>query len=226
MIKLHEIFTSIQGEGLHSGEPCIFVRLFGCSIGCSYCDQPQEEYATLTTQQVIDLVREQSSKTGIGLICITGGEPLEQEDCLILAKQLKAKGYSIHIETSGCIPLSEEKTNIEFVMDIKTPSSKLHKDYEKIIKNNIFKLGMNDTIKVVISNKEDFYYSIALLDQFKNLLPHVIFSPVFDEDGVPLISTELVEWVLSICSLRNEDINNYIFRSKIQLQIHKILNVK
>ena len=105
MLWVDNIFVSIQGESSYVGFPTVFVRLFGCPVGCAYCDTFQKTKNKMSLGRIVDTVR---SYKGIKYVCITGGEPLIQEDTMPLVYELQGLGYNVSIETSGCVPLDEE----------------------------------------------------------------------------------------------------------------------
>ena len=124
MLFYDEIFCSIQGESSDSGLPCIFIRLFGCPVGCSYCDQPQSisQKKRISVENIVNKVLKFK---GVKNICITGGEPLIYKEVLPLTWELMNMGYKVSIETSGCVPIQDlgYRRSYKYVMDIKCPSS-------------------------------------------------------------------------------------------------------
>lgn len=208
-----EIFCSIQGEGLDAGLPCIFIRLYGCPIGCSYCDQKQDKSSkkSITIDRIIKKVVKYK---GVKRVCITGGEPLiQKDDVFSLTWELLGMDYDVSIETSGCIPLEDlgYKRSFKYVMDVKCPSSGVS---DKNILFNLMKLQYNDEVKFVIADKKDYDYMKGILK--KNILPKTILvSPVFDEKGSPVIGEDLVSWIL------RDKLN-----VRVQVQMHKILGVR
>ena len=120
-LRITEVFTSLQGEALTSGLPTTFIRLTGCPLRCVYCDS---DYAFQGGEQrsVADLV--QTSKTfGANLVCVTGGEPLAQPNCLSLLTSLCDAGFKVSLETSGAVDISDVDPRVSIVLDLKTPGS-------------------------------------------------------------------------------------------------------
>ena len=114
MIYYDEIFCSIQGESSDSGLPCIFVRLYGCPVGCVYCDQPQtpDQRKRISIANIVNSV---SKYKGVKNVCITGGEPLiYKEDVISLTWELMHLGYKVSIETSGCVPIEDSSYRRSF----------------------------------------------------------------------------------------------------------------
>lgn len=207
-----EIFCSIQGESSDSGLPCIFIRLFGCPVGCSYCDQPQslKDKKRISVQNIINQV---TKFKGVKNVCITGGEPLIHEEVIPLTWELMHNGYKVSIETSGCVPIEDlgYKRSFKYVMDIKCPSSKVS---HKNIFDNLLRLQFNDEVKFVIANREDYEYMKNVLSKYPTQAS-ILVSPMFDKDQKAVIGKELVNWII-------EDKLNV----RVQVQLHKILCVK
>lgn len=212
MLFYEEIFSSIQGEGLDSGLPCVFVRLFGCPIGCVYCDQKQSniKMKRISIQNILNQIIKYKK---IKNVCITGGEPLIYEEVIPLAQELLTMGKKVSIETSGCVPIPDMgyKRSFKFVMDIKCPCSEVT---DKNIYDNLYKLQSNDEVKFVVKDRNDYDFMCGVLNKYPTYAS-ILISPLFDNSNKPVIGKELVEWVL-------EDKLNV----RVQLQIHKILNVQ
>lgn len=207
-----EIFLSIQGESSDTGLPCVFVRLFGCPVGCVYCDQPQTPDQRKKIS-VANIVNQVSKYKGVKYVCITGGEPLIQKDVIALTWELMHLGYRVSIETSGCVPIEDlgYRRSFKYVMDIKCPSSGVS---EKNIFENLLKLQNNDEVKFVIANREDYDYMKSVLKKYPTQAS-ILVSPMFDENQKAVIGSSLVDWVL-------EDKLDV----RVQIQLHKILEVK
>lgn len=213
VLVLDEVFCSIQGEGVDSGFPCVFVRLFGCNIGCSFCDQPQnpKEKTRISIGNLISKVR----KYHVENVCITGGEPMLQWDAIYpVILELTSLGYKVSVETSGCVPISPDPYNrsFKYVMDIKCPSSGVS---HKNVYENLMSLQRKDEVKFVISNKEDYDFMKKVLRQYPTSA-QVLLSPCFSPDLKPVIGQDLVSWVLK----------DRLYNVRIGIQIHKVLDVK
>lgn len=208
MIFVDEIFTSIQGEGLDSGLPCIFIRLYGCKIGCSYCDTPQTFDKSKRTS--VGKVVEKVLNMGCKRVCITGGEPLQQEEVYPLIYELLQNDYDVSVETSGCIKIDPDnyRRSYKYVMDIKCPSSGVH---YKNVYDNLAVLGTNDTVKFVVKNKKDYEFSKKVLKTYPTCAK-IIYSPVWGTN----IGEKLVSWIL----------NDGRYDVRVQTQLHKVLEVK
>lgn len=206
---VHEIFTSINGETTYSGEPTTFVRLYGCNVKCVYCDQPQgaKDKHKMSVKKVVDEVRRRM----VTNVCITGGEPLLQDETYQVAYELVDCGYNVIIETNGTIALDDySRRRYKYIMDVKTPSSGVS---DKNNYNNLEILLPSDEVKFVIGDKNDYEFMKRVLEKYPTQAK-ILVSPMFSEDLKPLVGKELVEWIL-------EDRLNV----KVQLQIHKILEV-
>lgn len=209
-----EVFLSIQGESTDTGLPCIFIRLYGCPIGCSYCDQSQDKDLDKHRGNIENIINKVVKFKGVKRVCITGGEPLIYKDeVLSLTWELQYMGYSVSIETSGCIelPKYDYHRSYKFIMDVKCPSSGVVK---KNIYENLLKLQQNDEVVFVIANREDYDFMKQVLKKYPTQ-GKILLSPMFDKQGNNVIGSELVDWLL---------IDKLDYR--IQIQLHKIIGVK
>lgn len=204
-LKITEIFYSLQGESNTVGLPTVFVRLTGCPLRCSYCDS---EYAFYGGERLsLDAILEKVASYKPRYICVTGGEPLAQRECLTLLTLLCDAGYSVSLETSGALAVDGVDPRVVKVMDLKTPGS------GEVSRNrweNLPHLTAQDQIKFVICSREDYEWARFKLDehQLNTKVAEVLFSPSFGQVQ-PL---ELAEWILA---------DNLPVR--FQLQLHKIL---
>jgi len=204
MLKITEIFYSLQGETNTVGLPTVFVRLTGCPLRCSYCDTA---YAfSGGKKQTLTEVVEQVNKYQARYVTVTGGEPLAQFACHELMTRLLDKGYVVSLETSGAMDISSVDPRVVKVMDLKTPSSD---ESEKNLYQNIENLTEKDQVKFVIANMEDYLWSKSIMDKYK-LSDHcgILFSPVTGQ----MNPTELAEKIIQ---------DNLPVR--FQIQLHKYL---
>ena len=180
VLKINEIFRSIQGESSRAGLPCTFVRLRGCPLRCHYCDT---SYAFREGEShTLDEVLEQVGSFGISLVQITGGEPLAQTPVFQLIEMLCDQNYTVLIETSGVCDISACDPRAIKIVDIKTPSSGAKNSF---LESNYASLAKQDEIKFVITNREDFEWACGLSIE-RNLLEIVSvvhFSPVTPQEG-------------------------------------------
>ena len=203
MLKINEIFYSIQGESSLNGFPCIFIRLTYCNLRCSYCDTEDSFYEgeDMTIEQICNQIK----KYDCDLVEVTGGEPLMQEESINLMKTLLKNKYQVMLETGGSLPIDKVPKEVIKIVDFKCPSS----DMEKKNDWNIIKdLQYHDEIKFVIGNKEDYNWTKDKIQEYDLSNKKLLFSPVHDV----LDSKILSEWVL-IDKLK----------VRIQIQLHKYI---
>lgn len=205
MLKVNEIFKSIQGESTYAGLPCTFVRLAGCNLRCTYCDTNYAYYEgkEISDEDIIAKIDEY----GVKCVEFTGGEPMLQEETPNLIKTLLDKGYNVLIETNGsiCIGCLDKRLNI--IMDYKTPKSGMS---ERMRPKNFEFLKPTDQIKFVLMDESDYIWAkdIILENKLTDKFEHVLMSPAYGE----LSPKDLVEWVLK------DDLH-----VRVQLQIHKYI---
>jgi 7-carboxy-7-deazaguanine synthase len=205
-LQVNEIFYSIQGESSYAGRPCVFVRLTGCNLRCTYCDTryAYEEGKELEIEDIADRV----SSYACGLVEITGGEPLLQKDTPMLVDRLLDCGHQVLLETNGSRDISVVDSRCVKIVDIKCPSSG---QADRNDLNNLGRLDGHDELKFVIGSRDDYAFAKGVLDSAKDRLPEagrVHFSPVFG-----LIPPRmLAEWMLK------DHLN-----ARLSLQLHKII---
>ncbi len=204
MLKVNEIYHSIQGESSKSGLPCVFVRLTYCNLRCTYCDTEYAFYEgeDKSIEEIIYEVKNYNCK----LVEVTGGEPLVQKECLELMKKLCDEGFDVMLETGGSLQIKDIDERVLIIMDLKCPSSKMEK---KNLYENIDFLKPSDELKFVIGNREDYDWSKEIISKYdlKNK-SEILFSVVFGE----LEPVSLVNWII-------EDKLDV----RYQLQMHKYI---
>jgi 7-carboxy-7-deazaguanine synthase len=204
MLKVNEIYVSIQGESSHTGLPCIFIRLTGCNLRCTWCDTAHAFYAgkNFTLEEILKKVE----TFKVPLVEITGGEPLMQEDVYPLMNSLLEEGYQVMLETGGSLSIDRVPEKIIKILDIKCPGS------GEELKNhleNLKLLSPHDEIKFVLLDRSDYEWSRDLMQKLK--LPssaQILFSPVYDK----LKLKDLSKWIL-------ED----QLPVRLQTQLHKVI---
>ncbi|MBW2576422.1 MAG: radical SAM protein [Deltaproteobacteria bacterium] len=204
-LLVNEIFYSIQGESTHSGRPCIFVRLTGCNLRCSYCDTryAYEEGVKMELTEIVSRIADYKCP----LVEITGGEPLLQSNTPILISKLLENGYEVLMETNGSLDISSVDGRCIKIVDIKCPTSG---ESDKNDMENLKRLGPKDQVKFVIGNRMDYEYAKETIDSTCPDFPkeQILFSPV--SEGIA--PSRLAEWIL-------EDNLNV----RLHLQLHKII---
>ena len=205
-LKVNEIFSSIQGESTRAGEPCVFVRLTGCNMRCTYCDTvyAYEEGFLMYIEEIVEKVK----VSGCPLVEITGGEPLLQDETPQLIRTLLDLGYAVLLETNGSKDIGTVDRRCIKVMDIKCPSSSEEKRNDL---ENLKRLNKGDELKFVIADRVDYDFAVDIIslipkDKIKSI--HVNFSPCFGK----LEPGELAGWIL------NDKLN-----VRLNLQLHKYI---
>jgi 7-carboxy-7-deazaguanine synthase len=198
-----EIFKSIQGEGTRAGRPCIFVRLTGCNLRCTWCDtayafQGGTKYSVEEIAARVDELAGKDPHRG-SLVEITGGEPLLQPETPALAEKLLASGYTVMVETSGERLVSGLPREVIKIVDVKCPDSG---EADTFNPANLEAVDEKDEIKFVISSRRDYEFArdFTAQHQLTNRVGEVIFSPVFaDPAGAwpGLDPREVAEWILA-----------------------------
>ncbi|MFI3156118.1 MAG: 7-carboxy-7-deazaguanine synthase QueE [Methylococcaceae bacterium] len=204
LLRITEIFYSLQGESNTVGLPTVFIRLTGCPLRCVYCDTA---YAFSGGKKItIDAVIAQTEQYGTRYITVTGGEPLAQPGCLELMTKLLDKGYVVSLETSGALDVSEVDPRVVKVMDLKTPGSG---ELSKNRYQNIDYLTPKDQVKFVIGDDRDYEWSKAALIEH-DLLNRcdILFSPVMGRQNPTELAEKILKDKLPV---------------RFQLQLHKIL---
>lgn len=206
--NITEIFYSIQGESTFAGLPCVFIRLQGCNLRCSWCDTKyalnvKKERKRMNIDQILEKVKKYDCKN----ICVTGGEPLMQKGVSALLSILCNNGFRVALETNGFYSLKEIDKRVSKIVDFKCPGSKMQ---NKNNFENIEYLTRNDEVKFVIKDKEDYNWAkkIIIKHQLADKVNSVLLSPVFGK----LEAKKLSKWI-------TKDKLNV----RLQLQIHKYI---
>lgn len=204
-LRITEIFHSLQGEARTVGLPTVFVRLTGCPLRCNYCDTA---YAfSGGSLRSIDSIVADVATHGARHVCVTGGEPLAQPECLPLLAALCDAGYDVSLETSGALDVGAVDPRVSRVMDLKTPGSgEVHRNRY----DNIALLNRHDQVKFVITSRADYDWARFKLDEYN--LParvgEVLFSPGFGQ----VQPRDLAQWIL-----------DDRLPVRMQLQLHKLI---
>lgn len=204
ILKVNEIFKSIQGESTYAGLPCTFIRLSGCNLRCSYCDTTYA-YGEGVYMDATEIYRTVGNY-GLVLVCLTGGEPLLQDDSPELVGGLIRKGHSVTVETNGSLRIDCLPEGAVKIMDVKCPDSGMsHKMYW----DNISLLRPSDEVKFIISSRRDYDWAKDVISAY-GLVGRVklLFGVAFGR----LEAETLAQWML-------EDRLNI----RLQLQLHKYI---
>ncbi|UCV03565.1 7-carboxy-7-deazaguanine synthase QueE [Dechloromonas denitrificans] len=208
-LRITEIFYSLQGEATRVGLPTVFVRLTGCPLRCVWCDTTYS--FTGGEPASIESVLAEVAKYPVRQVCVTGGEPLSQKDCLPLLSALSDAGYDVSLETSGALDIAPVDPRVSRIMDLKAPDSG---ESAKNRWENLAVLQPRDEIKIVIASRADYEWARQVLREHRlDQLCPVLLSPA---QGL-VEARALAEWIL-------EDGLNVRF----QMQLHKLLwgNIK
>ena len=203
-LRINEIFHSLQGEADGVGYPTVFVRLTGCPLRCQYCDT---EYAFHSGEwfdldAILLKVRDLNAK----YVCVTGGEPLAQPNCLKLLERLCDAGFAVSLETSGALDVAAVDPRVSRVIDVKTPASN---EAARNRIENFAQLSQRDQLKFVICSRADYDWSKAfLLEHALTQRCRVLFSPSYNQ----LAPTLLADWILADR-----------LPVRFQMQLHKVL---
>jgi 7-carboxy-7-deazaguanine synthase len=202
-LRINEIFYSLQGESSTIGLPTVFIRLTGCPLRCQYCDT---EYAfTEGSDYTIDDILGRVAEDKPDYVCVTGGEPLAQQNCLLLLSQLCDQGYQVSLETSGALSVKEVDSRVSKIMDVKTPDSG---EAARNLWGNLDYITARDELKFVICSREDYLWCKDIAENYLLFDKNLIFSPSFGE----IDAQELAGWVI-------ED----HLPIRFQVQLHKYL---
>ena len=209
-LRVTEIFHSIQGESTWAGLPCMFVRLTGCPLRCTWCDT---EYAfhggdKISLTEILRRVEE----TGTTLVEITGGEPLIHPNAFTLASELLNRGFTVLVETSGAIDVSALDPRAHKIMDLKCPGSG---EEDKNLWSNLDHLTARDEVKFVVRDRIDYEWTGEVISRHgldlrvkRGTLKALLISPVWDEVDLE----ELASWILQDG-----------LPLRLQVQLHKLI---
>lgn len=203
-LRVNEIFHSLQGEANAVGFPTVFVRLTGCPLRCRYCDT---EYAFHAGDwHDLAAITAEVREFGARHVCVTGGEPLAQPNCLKLLKRLCDEGFEVSLETSGAMDVGPVDARVARVIDVKTPDSG---EEARNRLENFPLLTARDQLKFVICSRADYEWSRAFIEQHRlGEKCQVLFSPSYNQ----ISPTTLADWILADR-----------LAVRFQLQLHKVL---
>ena len=204
-LAISELFYSLQGESSYAGYPCVFVRLAGCNLRCTFCDASytyEQEGSRMGLEQILDHVRAHPG----AIVGITGGEPLLQDNVYSLLKALLALNRTVLLETNGSIGVSKVPGQVVKILDLKCPDSGMH---EQMDFKNMHFLSPHDEVKFVLSSRADYDWAVDTISKYRlDRAARLLFSPVTDR----LPAAQLADWLLA-----DE------LPVRLQLQLHKLL---
>jgi 7-carboxy-7-deazaguanine synthase len=204
LLRVNEIFKSIQGESTYAGIPCIFVRLTGCNLRCSYCDTAYayDEGLVISLSEIIERVKRYECRN----VCITGGEPLLQENINKMINLLKKNHFNVYIETNGSQNIDILPKDIVRIVDIKCPGSGMEHETDW---QNIERLKRKDEVKFIISSKRDYEWAKEITKKYK------------------IVDRTTVLFGLAHGKLKPKTLAGWILKDgldvRLQLQLHKIV---
>jgi len=188
-MRVTEIFHSIQGESSYAGQSCVFVRLTGCPLRCTWCDTDYAFYGgrKCSIEEILTKVNAYRCR----LVEVTGGEPLAQPESLPLMTKLCDTGYTVLLETSGAVDIAPVDPRVHVILDVKCPGSGMT---DLMYWPNLSTLAAKDEVKFVLADRADYDWAREMLAQY-DLAGRcaVLFSPVFGS----LDARQLAEWILS-----------------------------
>ena len=206
MLRVTEIFRSIQGESTHAGRPCTFIRLTGCPMRCVWCDS---EYTFSGGEHfTIDAIVEQVREFGCPLVEVTGGEPLAQREAFELIKRLCDEGYEVLIETGGYVSTELVDARARIILDVKCPASG---EAERNHWANLDRLrGDKDEVKFVVADRTDWEFAVDVIAryQLEERAKAILISPAWGQIDLQ----ELADWIVQ------SGLN-----VRMQLQLHKYI---
>ena len=203
MIKLSEIFCSLQGESTFAGIPCIFIRFAGCNLRCSYCDAQYafDSELCLSVEEIASKIRKWDN---VKLVEITGGEPLEQRnECILLIERLHELGYTILMETNGSHSIEDVPGYVHRIIDVKCPDSGSGNSFNPV---NLDFITPNDEVKFVLSSIDDYRFAKDFVQNHEINTDTILFSVNTDKLILSDIADRIVEDQLYV---------------RMQLQMHK-----
>lgn len=203
-LKITEVFCSLQGESSSVGWPTVFVRLTGCPLRCGYCDTAYAFHGGEWRHipELLETVR----AFGVRHVCVTGGEPLAQKNCLPLLTALCDAGHAVSLETSGSIDIAAVDSRVRRIVDIKTPGSG---EVAKIRWENLPLLRCTDEVKFVLCSRDDYEWAREVITEHGlTAVCDVLFSPSHHQ----LKPRELADWLVADR-----------LPVRMQVQLHKLL---
>lgn len=207
MIRVFETFGSLQGESSYAGQRCFFIRLAGCRLRCAWCDTLQAQAHDCGQAYTVEALVSMALASGIPLVEVTGGEPLEQPEAVTLLQALADAGLQVLLETNGAEDASGVPAEVVRIFDYKLPSSGME---SLMLPENFRSLRLHDEVKFVIGSREDFLRAreVEALYGIPAQTRTIIYSPVWGR----VTFAELAEWIMESHA-----------PGRMQLQMHKLI---
>lgn len=203
-LRITEIFLSLQGESTRVGLPTVFVRLTGCPLRCQYCDTAYAFHGGQSRS--FDEVLTEIERYQVPRVCVTGGEPLAQRNCLEFLTELCERGHSVSLETSGAIDVKSVDPRVSCILDVKTPGSG---EVAKNLWSNFEQLRADDEIKFVVCDRADYEWAREVIGRYRlDERCAVLFSPSHEQ----LAAADLAQWII-----------DDRLPVRFQMQMHKVL---
>jgi 7-carboxy-7-deazaguanine synthase len=203
-VRITELYASVQGESTHVGKPCVFVRLTGCNLRCTWCDSVHT--FTGGAWRSVDEVVAEVAAFGLRTVEVTGGEPLVQRGAFTLLQRLVDAGHEVLLETSGSRPIDEVPDGVHIILDLKPPGSG---EVEANLWSNLPLLGGGDEVKFVIASRGDYEWARAVVAEHRLAERCVVlFSPAWGQVSLPAMAAWIVEDRLPV---------------RFQVQLHKVV---
>ncbi len=204
-MKVSELFASIQGESRFAGMPCTFVRLSGCNLRCTYCDTTYAYSGGFECSE--DEIVHRVEQAGLGLVAITGGEPLLQGDVYRLIRRLLDDGRTVLVETNGSRSITEVDRRAVIVLDVKTPGSGMSGEMNF---SNLEQVRDRDEVKFVVTDRRDYDWAKEIIEEFRLAGKcHILVSPAF---GI-VRPEDLARWMIAdrLSARLNVQLHKYVF---------------
>jgi 7-carboxy-7-deazaguanine synthase len=205
LLRITEIFFSLQGETTSTGIPTAFIRLTGCPLRCQYCDSAYAFHGgeKMELAEILNQVASYRPR----YVTVTGGEPLAQPNCMALLQALCDAGYRVSLETSGALPIKDVDARVIKIVDIKTPGSG---EVQRNDLTNLQYLNPQDEVKFILCDRHDYEWTKSFLEEHKKALGscEILFSPSFNQ----LALHDLAEWIIA----------DHL-PVRMQLQLHKVI---
>ncbi len=205
-LRVAEIFHSLQGEGVSTGMPTLFVRLAGCNLRCSYCDTAWAREEEAGREMTVSEILAQLRKWDCGEVIVTGGEPLRQPGVLSLLVELLTTGYRVTLETNGSYNLTPVPAAVVRSLDIKTPGSG---EADSFLAGNLAQLRAGDQVKFICVEEADIDWSLEFIRRHDlTAVCHVILQPAWRQLSPAVMAERITASGLPV---------------RLGLQLHKLI---